>query len=220
VIAFLGRGEGSGKSNARHLAAGFEAPGFRRYGWPDANFMGFDMIRPFLALLALVLALSACTSTPQRLDSEGRPLPQVYKIRANDKEKIEFRTLDAVNALRQASGAQALQLNAQLNAAAATHSRDMSVQNPPWDFGSDGSSPIDRVQRAGYPGQILGEAISESYESEVETLGAWMEDESTRRIILDPRATDLGFAWYQEESGKIWWTMVIGGRSAAPAVTG
>jgi uncharacterized protein YkwD len=201
-------------------ATGFEAPGVRRYGCPDDNFMDFDMIRPLLALLALVLALSACTSTPPRLDAQGRPLPQVYKIRAGQKEQIEFRTLDAVNALRQASGSQPLQLNAQLNAAAATHSRDMSVQNRPWDFGSDGSSPIDRVTRAGYPGQFLGEAISESYESEGETLGAWMEDESTRRIILDPRATDLGFAWYQEENGKIWWTMVIGGRGPAPAVTG
>lgn len=178
------------------------------------------MVRPLLALAALLLALSACSTTPPRLDSQGRPLPQVYKIRAGQKNAIEFRTLDAVNALRQASGAQPVQMNAQLNAAAATHSRDMSVQNRPWDFGSDGSSPIDRVARTGYPGQFLGEAISESYESEVETLGAWMEDPATRRIILDPRATDLGFAWFQEENGKIWWTMVIGGRGAAPAVTG
>ena len=125
--------------------------------------------------------------------------------------------LDSVNTLRQASGAQPVQLNAQLNAAAATHSRDMAVQNRPWHFGSDGSSPLDRVQRAGYPGLFLGENISETYESEVETLAAWMEQEDTRRIILDPRATDLGFAWYQEQGGKIWWTMVVGG---AGAITG
>jgi uncharacterized protein YkwD len=176
------------------------------------------MIRPFLALVALVTALSACTSTPPRLDAEGRPLPQVYKIRASEKGKIEFRVLDAVNSLRQASGAQPLRLNSQLNAAAATHSRDMSVQNRPWHFGSDGSSPLDRVARVGYPGQFLGEDISETYESEVETLAAWMDEEDTRRIILDPRATDLGFAWYQEESGKIWWTLVTG--ASAGGVTG
>ena len=171
------------------------------------------MLRPLLALAALVLAVSGCSSAPPRLDAEGRPLPQVYQIRPGQEDEIEFRVLDAVNALRRASGAQPLQLNAQLNAAAATHSRDMSVQNRPWHFGSDGSSPLERVARAGYPGRFVGENISETYESEVETLAAWMEEEDTRRIILDPRATDLGFAWYQEANGKIWWTMVTGSRT-------
>ena len=37
----------------------------------------------------------------------------------------------------------------------------MSAQNRPWHFGSDGSSPLVRVQRAGYRGKLLGELISE-----------------------------------------------------------
>lgn len=168
------------------------------------------MTRPLLALAAIALALSACSTSAPRLDADGRPLPQVYKISARQKSQIEFRVLDSVNTLRQASGAAPVRLNAPLNAAAATHSRDMAVQNRPWHFGSDGSSPPQRVARAGYNGIFLGENISETYESEVETLAAWMEQEDTRRIILDPRATDLGFAWYQEDSGKIWWTMITG----------
>ena len=169
------------------------------------------MLRPLLALAVLLTVLTACgTGQEVRVDSQGRPLPQVYKIRADQADAIQFRVLDAVNTLRQASGSQALQLDSQLNAAAATHSRDMAVQNRPWHFGSDGSSPLDRVARSGYRGQFLGENISETYESEVETLAAWMEEEDTRRIILDPRATELGFSWYQEESGKIWWTMITG----------
>lgn len=106
-----------------------------------------------------------------------------------------------------------MQLNAQLTAAAATHSRDMANQNRPWHFGSDGSSPIDRVQRVGYPGHLIGENISETYETEMETLSAWMDQDDTRRVILDPRATDMGFAWYQDNLGKIWWTMVLGSTS-------
>lgn len=118
--------------------------------------------------------------------------------------------LDSVNALRQASGAGPVQLDAQLNAAAATHSRDMSVQNRPWHFGSDGSSPLDRVRRVGYIGQMLGENISETYETEIETLGAWMEDDGTRRVILDKDAVNMGFSWFQESNGKIWWTLIMG----------
>lgn len=122
--------------------------------------------------------------------------------------------LDSVNALREAAGAAKVSLNSQLNAAAATHSRDMSMQNRPWHFGSDGSSPIDRARRVGYSGQLLGENISETYETELETLAAWMEDSATRDVIVDSSATDLGFAWFQEPNGKIWWTLVTGGSSA------
>ncbi len=65
----------------------------------------------------------------------------------------------------------------------------MSVQNRPWHFGSDGSSPLDRVQRVGYTGKLVGELISETYETELETLSAWMEQPDTRAIIMDPRPT-------------------------------
>jgi uncharacterized protein YkwD len=157
--------------------------------------------------------LAACSTTAGRLpvDANGQPLPQVYRIKPGMESEIEFRLLDSVNALRAAQGAPALSFNAQLNAAAATHSRDMSVQNRPWHFGSDGSSPLLRVQRVGYTGHLLGELISETYETELVTLATWMKQADTRAIILDPKATEMGFAWFQEPSGKIWWTVVTGG---------
>lgn len=168
------------------------------------------MLRLSVLLFAALFALSACESNAPKLGTDGKPLPQVYRITARDSDKIQFRMLDAINALRQASGAQQVALNAQLNAAAATHSRDMSVQNRPWHFGSDGSSPLDRVRRAGYYGSTIGENISETYETELETLAAWMDQKDTRDVILEPSARDLGVAWYQEESGKIWWTIILG----------
>jgi uncharacterized protein YkwD len=159
---------------------------------------------------AAVLAACGITGGPQ-LGPDGKPLPQVYNIAAQGDGVIEYRLLDSVNTLRSAKGLRPLVLNAQLNAAAATHSRDMSVQNRPWHFGSDGSSPLLRVQRVGYTGKLLGELISETYETELETLSAWMAQSDTRGVILDPAATELGFAWYQEPNGKIWWTLVTGG---------
>ncbi len=138
------------------------------------------------------------------------PLPSVYKISDKDAAAIPYRVLDSVNALRSAKGVPALTLNASLNAAAATHSRDMSVQNRPWHFGSDGSSPVVRAQRAGYTGEVLGELISETYETEVETLSAWMKQPDTRAILMEARATQMGFAWYQEPAGKLWWTLLTG----------
>ncbi|MGR3377509.1 CAP domain-containing protein [Salipiger abyssi] len=173
--------------------------------------------RSFLVIsAALVTAACGATTTAPTLGPDGKPLPRAYRIAPGSGAKIEYRMLDSVNALRQARGVPPLSLNAKLNAAAATHSRDMSVQNRPWHFGSDGSSPIDRVQRVGYTGRLVGENISETYETELETLAAWMEDAPTRNVILDESARDLGFAWYQEDNGKIWWTLVTGAPSLAP----
>ena len=174
------------------------------------------MTRIFGLLFSALMVLSACGGpvTDPPLGPDGKPLAKVYRVPGES--RIQYGMLDAVNSLRQAAGHPPVELNAQLNAAAATHSRDMALQNRPWHFGSDGSSPIDRVRRVGYSGELVGETLSETYETELETLAAWMEEENTRRIILSPEATDMGFAWEQESNGKIWWTLVMGRSGAAP----
>lgn len=164
------------------------------------------MIRILSILLALTVALSACTPS----STTGGKAGGTYRISRSDAGTIQFRMLDSVNALRSSAGVAPLALDAKLNAAAATHSRDMSVQNRPWHFGSDGSSPIDRIQRVGYTGGLVGEVISETYETELETLAAWMEQPDTRRILMAPDGRQMGFAWHQENGGKIWWTLVVG----------
>lgn len=176
------------------------------------------MVRLIAVMFAGLLALSACAPSEPTLGSDGKPSTKVYKIRKGDTGKLQFRMLDSVNALRNAQGAAPVALNPQLNAAAATHSRDMSTQNRPWHFGSDGSSPIDRVQRVGYTGQLVGENISETYESELATLAAWIEQPDTRRTIVSADAADMGFAWFQEPNGKIWWTLIMGNPSTSPLI--
>ncbi|MEP6444609.1 MAG: CAP domain-containing protein, partial [Hyphomicrobiales bacterium] len=99
------------------------------------------MIRKMVLFATLALGVAACTpaSNPPTT-SDGR-IGKVYKINRSDVGKLQFRMLDSVNALRSSSGSNPLKLDASLNAAAATHARDMSTQNRPWHFGSDGSSP-------------------------------------------------------------------------------
>ncbi|MDW4549194.1 CAP domain-containing protein [Defluviimonas sp. D31] len=169
------------------------------------------MIRLLGLFLVAALTVAGCATTPPAVGPDGRPLPKAYVIKPGDEGRVTYSMVDSVNTLRSAAGAAPLTLNSQLTAAAATHSRDMAVQNRPWHFGSDGSSPLLRVQRAGYPGMMLGENISETYETELETLSAWMDLPDTRAVILDPNARDVGFSWYQEPGGKIWWTLVTGG---------
>lgn len=166
------------------------------------------MLRLILGMITLVLAVSACAPPPPQLGADGKPLPRVYRI--SDPARVSFRMLDGVNALRQAAGVPAVALNSELTAAAATHAQDMSRQNRPWHFGSDGSSPLQRVIRSGYSGRFKGELIAETYETELETLAAWVEEPGGRNVLLDPEARDLGFSWFQEPSGRLWWVINTG----------
>lgn len=179
--------------------------------------------RRFFAL-GLLSSAAACTTIPasnpgqrpQQQQQAGRT--RVYRISPGDVGRLQVRMLDSVNTLRRAADAPPLALNAQLNAAAATHARDMSIQNRPWHFGSDGSSPIDRVRRVGFGGRLIGENISETYETELQTLTAWMAQPDTRRTIMAAEAREMGFSWFQEPNGKIWWVLVTGSLSVQPTV--
>lgn len=160
--------------------------------------------------LAATLALSACAGGPAA--------ERATSLTAADRGRVQFAMLDGVNALRTARGTPPLALDSSLTAAAATHARDMAAQNRPWHFGSDGSSPPERAARAGYPGAFRGEAISESYEGELETLAAWMEQPGPREVVLDPLAREMGLGWHEESSGKLWWALVTGTRELPPEV--
>ena len=70
---------------------------------------------------------------------------------------------------------------------------------------------LDRAQRQGYAGHLLGENISETYENEIAALSGWMQTRDTRDVLMDPAAREIGFGWFQEQTNKIWWTALVGG---------
>lgn len=156
------------------------------------------MIRALIASLSLLL-LAACAG-----GSNGGVMSP------GDAGEIRLRHVDAVNAVRTQAGVGPVQLSAELNAAAETQARDMSVQQRAWHFGSDLTSPRERAFRAGYLGEIVGENISEGSDSDLTVLASWLKFEDTRNVILSPSARGIGLGWYQEPTGKIWWVQVVG----------
>ena len=65
---------------------------------------------------------------------------------------------------------------------------------------------------AGYAHKFVGELILETYETELETLAAWMESPDLRRVLLDKRATELGFLGIRkplEKYGGHWFWAVV-----------
>ncbi|ARC36933.1 CAP domain-containing protein [Paracoccus yeei] len=179
------------------------------------------MLRISTLALVCMLALAGCQSAPQQqLGPDGQPLPVAYKITPKEEAQIAPRVMAQINGLRANVGAPPVAQSPMLDQAAKAHARDMSAQNRAWHFGSDGSSPLDRIRRQGYYGHLIGENISETYENDITTLNAWMQNRDTRDVIMDPRATDFGIGWYQEPSGKIWWVLLTGGAGGTPMAAG
>ena len=156
-------------------------------------------------LLIIGLTLSGCLDAVDLVNNTS----STYWISKSKAAKIHTKVLDAVNEHRVENDLYEISLSEELNLIAKAHSKDMYEQDRAWHFGSDGSSPLDRVSRSGFNGQLLGENISETYESELETLNAWMQRSDTRSIILHKKARYMGLSWYQAGDGKIWWTQVL-----------
>ena len=174
------------------------------------------MSRLAAALFVALLALTGCETTGVTTD----PNADAGMISAFQAGPIRLRHVDAINALRSERGLQPLQMSAQLIAAAETHARDMANQQRAWDFGSDGSSPQNRAERAGFPGEVRGENVAETFKGDLFVLRTWLQGGPSRQVMLDPQATHIGLGWYQESNGKLWWVQVIGQqRLAAPIAT-
>jgi uncharacterized protein YkwD len=154
------------------------------------------------AAAAATAAVAACAST----QSQGG----VPRLSAADAAPIRLRHLDGVNAVRIQEGLAPLQLSAELDAAAETHARDMSVQKRAWHFGSDLTSWRERGFRAGYRGEVLGENLFEGADGDLTVLRYWLEVPDTRRVILDPAGRGLGLGWHQDPGGKLWWVQLVG----------
>ena len=131
-------------------------------------------------------------------------------IESYNSTKLRLRHLDAVNALRHEHALGALAFSKELNASSRTHAIDISNQKRAWNFGSDYSSPQERAELSGFNGVVRGENVSETFEGEFEVLRVWLKNDLPSKIILDPKATHIGFGWFQEDNGTIWWVQQIG----------
>ena len=165
------------------------------------------MIVRILGLILAAVVLAACDPTEGPVTSSpGAPSARDMA----DVNGIRFRQLDAVNALRAGRGLGQLRYSQALNSAAKTHARDMALQQRAWHFGTDRSNPQSRAARAGYSGLVLGENIAEAFEGDIVTLQNWLDRTESANVILNREATDFGFAWFRESSGKIWWVQMLG----------
>ncbi|OGO42280.1 MAG: hypothetical protein A2Z04_05880, partial [Chloroflexi bacterium RBG_16_57_9] len=108
----------------------------------------------------------------------------------------EQRTIDLINQRRAGLGLPVLRVDMALVTAARAHSRDLSEHGLCEHIGSDGSTPWDRVQRAGYTGRAVGEVVGCGYDTPEGVVNAWFNSDGHRAILTDPNVNEIGIGWW------------------------
>ena len=98
-----------------------------------------------------------------------------------------------------------LRWNDTLAMAAEVHSKDMDTKTFLRHRGSDGSNPITRANRQGYPSKFVGENIYFGGRNDERAFQAWMESPGHCANIMNPQFKEIGVA----REGD-YWTMVLG----------
>ncbi|BBC29896.1 SCP-like extracellular [Streptomyces graminofaciens] len=110
--------------------------------------------------------------------------------------------MQLVNAERDKVGCSPVTLNAVLTKAAQAHSTDMAAHQNMSHTGSDGSSPGDRITRAGYDWSTYGENVAYGYATPEQVMAGWMTSPGHKANILNCAFKEIGVGLAQ--SGSYW----------------
>jgi uncharacterized protein YkwD len=140
--------------------------------------------------------------------------------RLADPEWVTRRVLESTNAAR-AQGrrcgdqpfapAAPLRRSQQLERAARIHSDDMAAHDYLDHVGRDGSTPADRVSRAGYRWRMVGENVAAGPLSAEEVVDGWLASPEHCANIMDPRFTEMGLSYSVNPASRegVYWTQLF-----------
>jgi uncharacterized protein YkwD len=102
--------------------------------------------------------------------------------------------------------------NAELATAAEAHSRAMANGNFFDHKGSDGTTPGDRAELAGYSGGQVGENIAAALDSARKVVDGWLASPGHCANLMNPQFRDLGAAYVVDPKSDagIYWTALFG----------
>jgi uncharacterized protein YkwD len=156
-----------------------------------------------IALLGLlVLALSACSTPPQR----PAQTPSFYLPMARADATVDAAMArDMISAYRHNKGLGPLTVDPELQAAAQAEARAMAAADKP----SSADSVKARLGSAGFRAPAAN--LSAGYYTLAEAFSGWRESPQHDRVLLDPQATRIGIAtaYTPNSKYKVYWAMVV-----------
>jgi uncharacterized protein YkwD len=122
----------------------------------------------------------------------------------------EAKVVSLTNDARVKNGCAALRTDGKLTAAARAHSADMVQKNTFSHTGSDGSTFIVRIQRAGYAANATGENIAWGYRTPADVVNGWLNSPTHRANILNCASKAVGVGLARKSDGTPYWTQDFG----------
>jgi uncharacterized protein YkwD len=140
------------------------------------------------------------------------PARSTTPSRGKQRTTIELRENEVValtNQARAKAGCGALRIDSRLHTAARGHSEDMAATNTMSHTGSDGSTPWDRAEAAGYT-QAMAENVAVGYPTPTDVVEGWMNSAGHRANILNCDAKAIGVGLAYSRDGTAYWTQLFG----------
>ncbi|MEU9351047.1 CAP domain-containing protein [Streptomyces griseoloalbus] len=117
------------------------------------------------------------------------------------------KVVELVNAERAKAGCSPVKANSTLTEAAQKHSEDMAASGSMSHTGSDGSSPGDRITRAGYDWSTYGENVAYGYSTPEQVMAGWMASPGHKENIVNCAFKEIGVGLAQPGD---YWTQDFG----------
>jgi uncharacterized protein YkwD len=116
--------------------------------------------------------------------------------------------------VRQFDAVPPLALESHLTSAALVQARDMAKHNMLEHTGSDGSTPDQRVTRAGYKWRTTGENIASGPTTPEEVMAGWLASPGHCENLMSPRFKEMGIAWVVDpkSASGVYWAQTFGTR--------
>jgi uncharacterized protein YkwD len=105
-----------------------------------------------------------------------------------------------------------LRLNATLSRTSLAHAVDMAQHSYLSHEGRDGSTPADRVTRAGYRWRSVGENIASGPTAPEAVVDGWIKSPHHCANLMAPRYTEMGVAYSVNRASEagIYWAQLFG----------
>ena len=146
-----------------------------------------------------VLLLSLATGGVSATEENGKP------VRADH-------TVQLVNQERAQRGLPALRRSPYLDAAARSHVEWMARTGQVSHTGAKGTRVQHRARAMGYSPCYAGETIAYGPPTQEIVVRAWMNSPGHKRVIVSPKAGEVGVAAARDARGHPYWVMVTGTR--------
>lgn len=158
----------------------------------------------FALFSSVSLLFASCQGPAPTPNPPTPPAPQPAPGEANAK------LVEAHNKAREAQGLPPLVQSPALTKAAQIHSDDMARTGRMSHTGSDGSSPFQRMEKAGYRYGYAGENVAYGQVDVPAVMKAWMNSSGHRSNILSRNYKELGVAVANGRDGRPYWTATFG----------